>query len=217
MPKQLTVTAYSFDELSEEAKDKARDKFREHALQYDWWDTIYEDADSLATLMGIDIDRKKGSATEPAIEFSGFACQGDGASFTGQWSHKTTGPKDGPKDVRDHAPLDEKLHAIADELDRLGWALGPNVRATISRIDNHYSHDCTVRVDLEDTEDEDREIDEDTRKAVQDALRSFMRWIYKQLEAEYDYRMSNEAIDEDIEANEYLFTAEGSRTTVLND
>jgi len=44
-----------------------------------------------------------------------------------------------------------------------------------------------------------------------------MRWIYRQLEAEYTYRMSDEAIDEDIEANDYLFTVEGSRTTVLND
>jgi len=211
MPKQLTVTAYSFAELNDKAKDKARDKFREHALQYDWWDSIYEDADNLATLMGIDIDRKQKGGI--GIEFSGFASQGDGASFTGTWSHKT----DGAEAVRRDAPLDEKLHAIADELDALGRKLGPNVRATITRIDHRYSHDCTVRVDLEDTEDEDREIDEATRKEVQEALRSFMRWIYRQLESEYTYRMSDEAIDEDIEANDYLFTVEGSRTTVLND
>jgi len=212
MPKQLTVTAYSFAELDERAKDKARDKFREHALDYDWWEDVYITADHVAALMGIDIDRGR-SATTPNIEFSGFASQGDGASFTGTWSHKT----DGPQAVREHAPLDEKLHAIADELDALGRKLGGSVQATLTRIDSHYSHDCTVRVDLEDTEDEDREIDEATRKEVQETLRSFMRWIYRQLEAEYEYRMSDEAIDEDIEANDYLFTAEGSRTTVLND
>ena len=31
---------------------------------------------------------------------------------------------------------------------------------------------------------------------VKDALRSFMRWIYKQLNEEHDYLTSDEAIDE---------------------
>jgi len=215
MPKQLTVTAYSFSELSERAKDKARDKFREHALQYDWWEDVYITADHVAALMGIEIDRGRSAAT-PNIEFSGFASQGDGACLTGTWSHKT----DGPKAVREYLPEDERLHAIADELDRLGKTFGPcapNVRAVVTKISNHYCHENTVSADLEDTDDEDTNFTVDQDKAVNDALRSFMRWIYRQLEAEYTYRMSDAAIDEDIEANEYLFTAEGSRTTVLND
>lgn len=32
---------------------------------------------------------------------------------------------------------------------------------------------------------------------------------------EYDYRMSNEAVDEDLRANEYLFTEDGERTHTL--
>ena len=35
------------------------------------------------------------------------------------------------------------------------------------------------------------------------------------LDKEHDYRLSDEAIDEDISANEYLFTEEGKRSMVL--
>lgn len=37
-------TLYQFDELSDKAKETARDWFREGALYYGWWDSIYEDA-----------------------------------------------------------------------------------------------------------------------------------------------------------------------------
>ncbi len=44
MAKQHTVTSYEFDELSSKAKEVARDWFREGALDYEWWDSVYEDA-----------------------------------------------------------------------------------------------------------------------------------------------------------------------------
>ena len=37
------------------------------------------------------------------------------------------------------------------------------------------------------------------------------RWLYRQLEAEYDYLTSDEAIDDSIIANEYTFTENGRR------
>jgi hypothetical protein len=36
-----------------------------------------------------------------------------------------------------------------------------------------------------------------------------MRWIYRQLEAEYDYRMSAESVEESILINEYEFDENG--------
>lgn len=38
-----------------------------------------------------------------------------------------------------------------------------------------------------------------------------MRWIYRSLEAEYEYRQSDAVVDEDIRANEYEFTEGGER------
>jgi bacillopeptidase F (M6 metalloprotease family) len=47
--------------------------------------------------------------------------------------------------------------------------------------------------------------------AITQALRDLAHWLYRQLQREYDYLTSNEAVDESIEANEYTFTAEGRR------
>lgn len=40
-----TITTYTFDELDDHAKEKARQWYREGELDYDWWDSTYEDAE----------------------------------------------------------------------------------------------------------------------------------------------------------------------------
>ena len=40
-------------------------------------------------------------------------------------------------------------------------------------------------------------------------LRSFADWIYRQLKEEYEYRMSDENVDESIRINEYEFDENG--------
>lgn len=44
MPKQKITTVYQFDELNDEAKEKAREWYRSGALDYKWWESTYEDA-----------------------------------------------------------------------------------------------------------------------------------------------------------------------------
>lgn len=39
-----TIKLYQFDELSDEAKEKARDWYREVGFDYEWYDSTYEDA-----------------------------------------------------------------------------------------------------------------------------------------------------------------------------
>ena len=52
---------------------------------------------------------------------------------------------------------------------------------------------------------------EDAEETVTEALRDLARWLYRQLEREYDYLTSDEAVDEAIVANEYSFTVDGKR------
>lgn len=42
---------------------------------------------------------------------------------------------------------------------------------------------------------------------VLNLMQDFAQWIYDGLEAEYNYRLSDEAIEETIRANEYQFQA----------
>lgn len=49
---------YKFSELSDEAKDRARDWWRQGALQYDWWEFIYDDAERIGLkITGFDTGR----------------------------------------------------------------------------------------------------------------------------------------------------------------
>lgn len=59
--------------------------------------------------------------------------------------------------------------------------------------------------------------EEDALADAADELKKELEAVYlTMLREEYEYRLSDEAIDEDILANEYLFTEEGKRTAVLN-
>ena len=51
--------------------------------------------------------------------------------------------------------------------------------------------------------------DREAEEAVRDELRAFADWIYRQLEQDHDYLMSDEAVDESIRANEYEFDESG--------
>ncbi len=51
----------------------------------------------------------------------------------------------------------------------------------------------------------------DAEDIVIEALRDLARWPYRQLEREYEYLTSDEAVDEAIAANDYTFTSDGKR------
>ena len=46
---------------------------------------------------------------------------------------------------------------------------------------------------------------------VTEALRDLARWLYRQLEQEYEYQTADETVDEAIAANAYTFTDVGRR------
>ncbi len=52
---------------------------------------------------------------------------------------------------------------------------------------------------------------EDAEEIVTEALRDLARWLYRQLQAEYDHLTSDDAIEEGTIVNEYTFTEAGLR------
>ena len=207
MPRTVENTVYKFDELSERAKEKAREWYRRGTDEDSWWsECVLEDAAQIAEILGIELKQHPvklmGGTTvyKPCIWWSGFSCQGDGASYEGVYRRKP----DAPKAIRAHASRDEKLHAIADDLD--AQVSVESVRIVQSGNYYHeYSMDCTAY------DEEGEECEAEVSKAYTEPLRAFAKWIYRSLEAEYTYRQSNEAVDDDIRANEYEFAADGSR------
>jgi hypothetical protein len=205
--KTVVYEIFKFDELSDDAKSKARDWWREDGLAYEWHDLVYEDAKRIGAIFGI---------TGMDIFFSGFWSQGDGACFTGDYRFK----RGMSKAIREYAPLDEMLHVIADGLEAAQGTTELPLTASINRTDSHYCHEYGVTFDVEIEQeawwDDENfvEINTGQEEAVTYQLRNFMRWIYKALEAEYNYLNSDEAVDETIECNEYEFFKDGSRANL---
>jgi hypothetical protein len=209
MPTLIQEDVCTFDELSDDVKETARDWMRNCEIEDFGQDTesLYYSALAAAKILGIDFD-DKGKRSEPDIRWSGFSSQGDGASFVGSYSHSPNSPAR----IRSEFPTDTALHAIADGLDAIqnGYRLltGHRINARITQDDNHYVHAQTMSVTVEDAETGDELEDVEPEEKILDLMRDFAEWIYRGLEAEYDYRLSDENIDERIGCGEYQFDAE---------
>ena len=75
----------------------------------------------------------------------------------------------------------------------------------------HYYHEYCMSISVERDGPTWQDMTEDAEEIVAEALRDLARWLYRQLEAEYDHFTSDEAIEEGIIVNEYTFTEAGRR------
>lgn len=168
-------------------KDQAKiiDNYRDINVDHDWWDFIYEDMIRCLETLGF---------YKIEIQFRGFWSQGDGASFTAMFE---TGSKSDLK--RRLKKLDSEAHDIAEKARSLGFADMEfheeeleDGRVEIYRTSHHYAHENTITSDNED---------------LKEFARAFSKLIYRQLEGEYEFLTSDEAVRETLETNEYEFDA----------
>jgi hypothetical protein len=201
-----TIALYKFDELpTDAAKKTARNWMREFAGEDGFGaKCTLDDAKEALKALGYSVEN---------IYYSGFSSQGDGACFTGNFYASDYDSKgtNGVQKLLIDRPADKELARCAAELERILLAC-PELSASISHF-GHYSHEMSTRFSV-DFGDEDfspgKEFDtQEIEDAFKEVSRDLMRWIYKALETDYEYRMSDEAIEEDIRANEYEFTEEG--------
>lgn len=187
---------YTFDELDEKAKKKARDWYRQGLYNDTFeFDHVIEDAKEVGKHLGIDIKN---------IYWSGFYSQGDGACFEGTYKYR----KGSLKSIKSYAPMDEELHIISSELGNIqrrnGYKLVANVKHS-----GQYNHSGCTNIEVFHVDDNYRSVKYE--QDLIDNLRSFMKWIYKQLDKTNDYINSDEYIDENIISNVYEFLKTGER------
>ena len=209
MPRTETIekTVFTFAELSDDAKERARDWWRECVTQdfhyCSGW--VIEDAEQVAAILGIEFDTRpvklmNGDTRRKSIVYwSGFARRGDGACFEGRYSYA----KGCAKAIRAHAPTDTRLHAIADSLLEAQKRAFYKLEASATHR-GPYCHSGCMEVNVSHADSSWRDVGP-AGETIERAMRDFADWIYRQLEAAYDDAMSDESIDELIEANEYEF------------
>ncbi len=212
MPQVIATTVYRIDELPEAAKSEARSWYREGGFDHDWYDAVYEDFQRIAEILGIRLKtratRLVGGRTrqDPCIWFSGFWSQGDGAAWEGVYSYR----KSAAAELRPYAPKDKTLHRIAESLQAAQRQNFYHLRAEVTHRGNYY-HAYGMAIEVTRDSPCAQEMAGSAKSTIADALRDLANWLYRQLEQEYEYLTSDEAVDETLVANGYSFTEEGRR------
>jgi hypothetical protein len=209
---------YSYADLPDKGKERARAHYIEHWVHDDWYDYIYMEAKDDGAVQGFDIDD---------IWFSGFWSQGDGAMWTGG--------VDLIEFITHHIP-----ESIGREcwiwLIQDGWVYD---RASIHRTSHHYSHSNCMGLtsigQMQDSEEDTLDVDcilkgapiatlynlivadtacsikdiSDLEELVLNEARRYADMIYGRLRDGYEYECSEGQISECYDANNILFNEEG--------
>lgn len=214
--KTHTVKTYSLRELSDSAKDKAREWYRSGAFEDGLWhESTIDECVEQGRLLGITFDKREcrtigGRAFhKPKVWFRGFYSQGDGACFEGSWNASDIKADKVAEDWGD-SPQTTEIKRIATGLAEIA-AKFPESSFHVKHS-GHYYHEYCTEFDFDFGETSAGEAGLDgAEEDLKSLARDFMKWIYRQLEAEWDYQNSDEAVDEAIEANDYQFYGDGSR------
>ena len=203
-------TEFKFEELSERAKQKAREEYTSGDYPgHDWWDDVYEDAVRMGQMLGIEVGATTHVSTEGRnytttnIWFSGFGSQGDGAYFDGDYSHAPDAVKDITAETND-----EELLRIAQQLTTMQLTqrlLG--LEYFTASIRSRNNSNCT-RTEIRDWGVD--EVGEPDEKTFTQLMQDFADWIYARLEDENDYLYSDEYVDERLSENDCVFDEDGT-------
>ncbi len=195
------ISIYKYNELSDKAKEKARDWWRNASCGETYWsDCVIDEVKEQGGFMGLNIEN---------VYFSGFWIQGDGACFEGSWSAASVNAgkvADGWGDSRET----QEIKAVAASFAEIAktW---PEAGFKVKHR-GHYSHENCTSFDVSMGEDEETsiadEVDE-AESALIETAKKLMRWTYRQLEKAYEDYNSDANIAENIEANDYEFTEDG--------
>lgn len=207
MPKTIEITTYNYDELNENAREKAREWYlgayefdSEHALE-----TIA----TAGTILGIEFGLRTiplmngKTRKEPKILFSGFHSTGDGACFEGCYSYA----KGALKRLEEEFPTDTALHDIARKLQHVQQQNFYGLYADVTHNSAHYYHSGCTFMSVKDRNDE--YASDDITDTISELLRDFMDWSHNILYREHEYQISEDTIAETMHANEYEFDENG--------
>lgn len=183
----VRTKVYSFDELSEGAKEKVLNNFRDINTNYDDW--------SEPLLEGFKEYLHNSGFLDPEIYFSGFWSQGDGLCFdakieTSKFAETTN---------------EKRIVKLID----LDFLEGFEIQKTC--FSNHYSHEKTRYIDFSPVDQKNINIVLELMSNKIETIRKNMCLeFYSKLEKYYYELQSYESVKESIIANEYEFTKDGN-------
>ena len=126
--KTIEIKVYEFDELSEEAKQIAIENFCNINVDYDWWNSIYEDAETIGLkITSFDLNRNrhtKGEFLLSACEVAQNIFNGHGekcetfktaTNFMEEWQPVFNDYMDESSDNYESGELEDKMLNMEEE------------------------------------------------------------------------------------------------------
>lgn len=187
--KTKTITLYGFNELSDKAKERARNWWLEGLTDFQWYELTVEHWQGVCEAFGVN---------DPAIAFRGFWSQGDGASFTGIFH---------PESVAESLAEvcgDDAAIALHSRLRALQHPADSHTKVYLSG--HHYVHSHMMECECSEWTAENIGEYERELRAIFRALADI---IYRDLEEEYNHISSDESVDEVIIGSDYYFHESG--------
>lgn len=180
-----TCEICNFEDLTDSQKETVLDRNRDFNVDHDWWEYTIDDCIDIGKLMGFEMKN---------IFFRGFHSQGDGACFTGEFSYR----KGMMDEIKSHAPQDEKLHRICNDIQDLYRKSFYTMNGSITHR-GHYNHERSMSLDYNAyyNDIKGRVVEDEWLDVIAD----FAIWIYARLEDEYVYLTSDECVAESIITN----------------
>lgn len=185
--KTKTINLYQFHELSDKAKERARNWYREGLSDSEWYGYELEFWGDVCEAFGI---------YDPKIAFRGFWSQGDGASFTG-----TFRPENIAQSLADVC-RDDAVIALHARLRALQHPEDYSAKV-------YLSSGMYVFSGMMECEDRETGGNGQHEHELCGILRALADRIYRSLEAEWKYLNSDESVDEVIAENDYYFHESG--------
>jgi hypothetical protein len=221
----LEEPSYTYQQLSDEAKERVKQWWYEHGAEHGWHEYVYENVKEEGADLGFDIGR---------MNFSGFYSQGDGACWSGHIDVVVW--------LRTHTE---------DSIAREAWIQLINEGWTDKRMpigfDGRYSHSGTMNIGywegligdpdgIKDLEPDHQLMQRDTifkgmtpldllniitssdfpyksmadiAEAIEQSAKDYADELYNRLRDEYEYITGEENLIEMCDINDWKFDEEG--------
>ena len=190
----IETEVYTFDELSDDAKENAIEEFREDKYKYLNLDNFYDDCVYQLEELGF---------VNPKVQYSLNYCQGDGLSFEADEYTKLEDlyieELGKGKEYTAQLLADNSTLVCAGNEGRYCYASTSDIYLCIENYSSAINTDCENINNVVDI----------VRGKLGDLYVDICRDLEKQGYDYLEYQLSDECIIEDIKYNEYEFTKEG--------
>lgn len=187
MSKIIKTEVFFFNELSDKAKEKARDWMRDCQDEYEFESTV-EYIKEMCEMLGIQCDK---------VYWENLNYQGESVGIEGSFSYNPHMLADIKANTPSLVSVAEAFciaykHSFYSATGSVN-CIGRYLQSSLSSFDSNRGDPASL-FDLFD-----------------DAFKMLDAWILKTIKDESDYINSNEYLDNMIKANEYTFTIDGKR------